>query len=155
MKSYTNRHGRTVHYDDNGNKLGESYQSRSGRQVTHYDAEGRRIGRSYGDPDRRMAHYDNDGNRTGSSYTAYPGRMRHYDAAGSHTADTWNSCLGTTTRPAAGSCGSLCGMLAYMYSQRGNISGKISTGKLCSICTPGTLRLAVCKFVKCGALHPG
>ena len=102
MKSYTNRHGRTVHYDDNGNKLGESYQSHSGRQVTHYDAEGRRIGRSYGDPDRRMVHYDNDGNRTGSSYTAYPGRIRHYDAAGSHTADTWNSCLGTTTRPAAG-----------------------------------------------------
>lgn len=99
MKSYTNRHGRTVHYDDRGQKIGESYQSASGRQVTHYDGEGRRTGRSYGDPNRRLTHYDGDGNRTGTSYTASPGRMRHYDAAGNHTADTWKSFFGAATRP--------------------------------------------------------
>lgn len=36
IKSYTNRSGNvTVHYDEDGNKVGESWVSVSGGQVTH------------------------------------------------------------------------------------------------------------------------
>ena len=63
IKSYQNRHGRTVHYDEAGHKIGESYRSPSGGRVIHYDASGREVGRSYGNPSGRMTHYDSDGNR--------------------------------------------------------------------------------------------
>lgn len=97
IKSYTNRHGRTVHYDEAGNKVGESHRSPSGGRVIHYDASGRESGRSYGSPSGRMTHYDGDGNRTGTSYTAWPGRIRHYDAQGQKTGDTVPTFWGTTT----------------------------------------------------------
>lgn len=100
IKSYTNRHGRTVHYDEAGNKVGESYQSPSGGRVIHYDASGREVGRSYGNPSGRMTHYDSDGNRTGTSYTAYPGRVRHYDTSGQKTGDTVPTFFGTQTEGA-------------------------------------------------------
>lgn len=97
IKSYQNRHGRTVHYDEAGNKVGESYQSLSGGRVIHYDASGREVGRSYGNPSGRMTHYDSAGNPTGTSYTAYPGRVRHYNASGQKTGDTVPTFFGTQT----------------------------------------------------------
>lgn len=98
IKSYTNRHGRTVHYDEAGNKVGESYRSPSGGRILHYDAQGNETGRSYGNPSGRMTHYDASGSRMGTSYTAYPGRIRHYGADGQKTGDTIPSFWGTTTQ---------------------------------------------------------
>jgi len=100
IKSYTNRHGRTVHYDEAGHKVGESYRSPSGGRVIHYDASGREVGRSYGNPSGRMTHYDSSGNRTGTSYTAYPGRVRHYNASGQKTGDTVPTFFGNKTEGA-------------------------------------------------------
>ena len=49
------------HYDEDGNKVGESWVSASGGQVTHYDADGNKTGVSYKSPAGHMTHYDSDG----------------------------------------------------------------------------------------------
>lgn len=97
IKSYTNKHGRTVHYDEAGNKVGVSYQSKSGGRVTHYDESGKETGRSYVNASGRMTHYNANGEKTGTSYTAYPGRVRHYDNQWHKTGDTQSSFAGYKT----------------------------------------------------------
>lgn len=42
ITSYTNSSSHIVHYDENGNKIGESFTSLSGGHVTHYDADGKK-----------------------------------------------------------------------------------------------------------------
>ena len=88
-KSYTNKSGRTVHYDEAGNRIGVSYRSKTGGRITHYDAQGNLTGRSYQNSTGRMTHYDANGQKTGTSYTAYPGRVRHYDNQWRKTGDTY------------------------------------------------------------------
>ncbi len=99
IKSYTSKSGRTVHYDENGNRVGVSYRSLSGGRVTHYDAKGNETGRSYVSPSGRMTHYDASGEKTGTSYTAYPKRIQHYDNQWNKTGDTCGTFFGTTTVP--------------------------------------------------------
>lgn len=80
IKSYTNLSGNvTVHYDEDGNKVGESWVSASGGQVTHYDADGNKTGVSYKSPAGHMTHYDSGGDMTGHSRITYPGQVKHYD----------------------------------------------------------------------------
>lgn len=98
IKSYTSSSGmKTVHYDENGNKVGESWRSASGGKVTHYDANGNKTGVSYGNQHGRMTHYDSDGNRTGASYGNSSGRIRHYDNNWSQTSETNPSFWGHTS----------------------------------------------------------
>lgn len=96
-KSYTNSSGRTVHYDEAGNKVGVSYRNKSGSRVTHYDAAASKTGHSYVNASGRMTHYNAQGEKTGTSYTAYPGRIRHYDNNWQKTGDTTNRFLGHST----------------------------------------------------------
>lgn len=80
IKSYTNLSGNvTVHYDEDGNKVGESWVSASGGQVTHYDADGNKTGVSFKSPSGHMTHYDNNWNKHGHSQITYPGQVKHYD----------------------------------------------------------------------------
>jgi hypothetical protein len=124
-QSYTNASGRTVHYDEAGNKVGVSYRSKSGGRVTHYDAAGNKTGQSYVNASGRMTHYNAQGEKTGTSYTAYPGRIRHYDNNWQKTGDTTNRFLrhstetsGGTSTPGTGSGmpagGAGCATLAVM-----------------------------------------
>ena len=79
MKSYTSASGaKTTHYDEDGNKIGESWRSPAG-QITHYDADGNKTGTTFTNSYGRMSHYDNDWNKTGNSQTMHSGQVRHYD----------------------------------------------------------------------------
>lgn len=98
IKSYTSSSGmKTVHYDENGNKVGESWRSASGGRVTHYDANGNKTGVSYDNQHGRMTHYDSDGNRTGTSYGNSSGRIRHYDNNWNQAGETNPSFWGHTS----------------------------------------------------------
>ena len=99
IKSYTSSSGmKTVHYDENGNKVGESWQSASGGKVTHYDANGNKTGVSYKSHSGHMTHYGSSGSKTGHSYINSVGQIRHYDTDYNKTGDTWGSGFGTTTQ---------------------------------------------------------
>ena len=101
-KSYTSASGmKTVHYDEAGNKVGESWRGPSGR-IIHYDAEGNETGRSYQNASGRMTHYGAQGERRGHSYTAPDGRMRHYHANGTH--ETTGRFFAKRTEPARAGC---------------------------------------------------
>ena len=80
IKSYTSASGmKTTHYDENGNKIGETWRSPAG-QLTHYDANGNKTGSSFTKPDGSMTHYDNNWNKTGYSRVTNGGhQVRHYD----------------------------------------------------------------------------
>lgn len=108
IKSYTSSSGmKTVHYDENRNKVGESWRSASGGKVTHYDANGNKTGVSYGNQHGRMTHYDSDGNHTGASYGNSSGRIRHYDNNWNQTGKTnpsfWGYTSETTKKPTSNS----------------------------------------------------
>lgn len=79
IKSYTSPSGtRTTHYDENGNKIGESWKSPAG-QITHYDANGKKTGTSFTNKYGHMTHYDKDWNKTGHSQIMHSGQVKHYD----------------------------------------------------------------------------
>ena len=79
IKSYTSVSGsKTTHYDENGNKIGETWRSPAG-QLTHYDANGNKTGTSFTNKYGRMSHYDNNWNKTGNSQVMHSGQVRHYD----------------------------------------------------------------------------
>ena len=99
IKSYTSSSGmKTVHYDENGNKIGETWQSASGGKATHYDANGNKTGVSYRSPAGHVTHYDSSGNKTGHSYINSAGQIKHYDTDYNKTGDTWGSGFGHTTQ---------------------------------------------------------
>ena len=102
IKSYTNQSGRTVHYDENGNRVGISYRSPSGGQAIHCDADGNRVGRSYISPAGRMTHYNESGKLTGRTFVSPSGNLRHYDSQRNTTGETRGTFFGTTTNGQAG-----------------------------------------------------
>ena len=130
-KSYTNPNGRTVPYDEAGNRVGESRRSPDGRRVIHYDAQGNETGRSYGNASGRLTHYDAEGRQTGVSYRAGSGRIRHYDTEGQKTGDTYPGFWGhTSVKQDIGSAG------PEQSAQTGLSSGCAS---LLAICIMGGL----------------
>lgn len=108
IKSYTNLSGNvTVHYDEDGNKVGESWVSASGRQVTHYDADGNKTGVSIKSPSGHMTHYDSDWNKTGHSQITYSGQVKHFDNEYNQTGESNQGffCMNTTGAPTSSSSG--------------------------------------------------
>ena len=104
IKSYTNLSGNvTIHYDEDGNKVGESWVSASGGQVTHYDADGNKTGVSFKSPGGHMTHYDGDGNKTGHSQITYPGQVKHYDTDYNQTGESNQGFFSMNTTGAPGS----------------------------------------------------
>ena len=112
IKSYTSASGaKTTHYDENGNKIGESWKSPAGR-ITHYDADGNKTGTSYVNKYGRMSHYDNNWNKTGNSQIMHKGQVRHYDNDWNQTGESNRDFWGThvtnnSTHRAASSPGCL------------------------------------------------
>ena len=94
VKSYTSASGmKTTHYDENGNKIGESWKSPGG-QITHYDANGNKTGTSFTNKHGHMSHYDNNWNKTGNSQVMHSGQVRHYDNDWNKTGETNKSFWG-------------------------------------------------------------
>lgn len=89
ITSYTSLSGmKTVHYDEAGNKIGESWTSASGGQITHYDADGNKTGVSYKSPSGHMTHHDSDWNKTGHSQITHSGQVKHYDTQYNKTGES-------------------------------------------------------------------
>ncbi len=88
IKSYTSASGaKTTHYDENGNKIGESWKSPGG-QITHYDANGNKKGTSFTNKYGHVSHYDNNWNKTGNSQIMHSGQVKHYDNAWNKTGES-------------------------------------------------------------------
>ena len=95
IKSCTDRSGmKTTHYDENGNKVGQSWASRSGGQITHYDADGNITGRSFKSPAGHMTHYDAHYHKTGHSQILHSGHVKHYDNDYNPTGDSYENFWG-------------------------------------------------------------
>ena len=74
--------GEKLHYDENGNKVGESWPGLFGGSYDHYDENGKYAG--YSDPGiiSDYNHYDAGNHRVGSSQRGVFGGYNHYDNDG-------------------------------------------------------------------------
>ena len=59
--------GTTIHYDENGNKVGKSVQGFFGGE-NHYDADGNCVGSSAPGIFADQIHYDANGNKVGDRF---------------------------------------------------------------------------------------
>lgn len=85
--------GETIHYDSNGNKIGESRPNFWGG-VDHFDANGNKTGHSEKSFFGGMNHYDNNDNKTGHSQQGFWGQTNHYDNHGNKTGESTRDFLG-------------------------------------------------------------
>ena len=106
VKSYTSASGaKTTHYDENGNKIGETWRSPAG-QLTHYDASGNKTGTSFTKSNGYMTHYDSSWNKTGHSRVTNGGRQaQHYDANWNKTGESNKKSFAYETSSAASGAG--------------------------------------------------
>ena len=96
IKSYRSRSGRrTTHFDEYGNKIGETYVTGRGRLATHYDANGNKTGTSKISRSGHMTHYDNNRNKTGESHAYHSGYVRHYDTHHNKISESRRNFWGT------------------------------------------------------------
>lgn len=120
IKSYTSASGvRTTHYDENGNKVGETWRSPAG-QLTHYDANGNKTGTSFTNKYGRMSHYDNNWNKTGNSQVMHSGQVRHYDNNWNKTGESNKTFWGArvtenSSRPSAHHAASSPGCATMLF----------------------------------------
>lgn len=108
-KSYKGLWGQTVHYDNNGNKIGSTWKNGTGGK-NHYDANMNVVGKSYKNFWGGTTHYDANMNPVGKSYRNFYGGITHYDNdmnevgkshrnfAGGQTTEYHRSCTGKPNR---------------------------------------------------------
>lgn len=85
--------GQTIHYDENGNKVGESWPSLFGGEE-HYDTNGNFIGSSERGLFADRVHYDANYNHVGETYTGLFGSKQHYGTSGK-IGSSWQGIAGT------------------------------------------------------------
>ena len=93
VTSQKNAFGTTYHYDEFGNKIGESRKGLFGT-TDHYDAYGKKVGSSVSGIATSQTHYNNSGQKVGTSYNGIT-NIDHYDAEGKHVGKTYNSGVAT------------------------------------------------------------
>ena len=94
-KSVQGLFGQTIHYDENGNKVGESWPGLFGGE-NHYDQDGTFIGSSERGLIADRVHYDADHQRIGETYTGLFGSKEHYGQDGK-IGSSWDGLTGTNT----------------------------------------------------------
>ena len=74
--------GEKIHYDEQGNKVGESWPGLFGGSWDHYDSDGNYIGRSDVGLFADQVHYDSHNENVGYSNRAVFGGTNHYSSDG-------------------------------------------------------------------------
>ena len=87
--------GETIHYDANGNKIGETRRNFWG-SYDHFDVNGNKIGTSRREFFGGMDHFDNDGNKTGHSHRGFFGEINHHNAQGDKVGESIRNFWGGT-----------------------------------------------------------
>ncbi len=74
--------GEIIHYDENGERIGESRPGLLDGSMIHYDADGNPVGRSDPGLFSDLVHRDGDGSVTGESIRGVFGTLEHYGPEG-------------------------------------------------------------------------
>lgn len=88
--------GNTLHYDESGNKVGESWPGLFGGSQEHYDANGNHIGSSHVGLFSEQVYYGENG-YAGRSDLGLFGERNHYNKDGDFIGDTWDTMIGETS----------------------------------------------------------
>ncbi len=89
--------GQKLHYDENGNYVGESWPGLFEGSMEHYDANGQYAG--YSDPGLFADHVHHNANSQyiGETWSGLTDHHKiHYDTKG-YTGDSWDTLIGTDT----------------------------------------------------------
>ncbi len=87
--------GSKIHYDENGNYVGESWPGLFEGSMQHYDANGQYVGYSTPGLFADQVHHGPDGRYLGETWSGIVnGHKIHYDADG-YAGDSWDMLLGT------------------------------------------------------------
>lgn len=87
--------GNIIHYDEHGNKIGESWPSLSGGYDT-YDAKGNKTGTTYEGLFGGYVSYDEHGRKTGTTYRGIVSN-HHYDEHGRKTGTSTPHIVSTSS----------------------------------------------------------
>lgn len=96
IRSIQGLFGQTIHYDENGNKVGESWPGLFTGSLEHYNDVGEHVGHSERGFIEDLVHYDSDNNCVGSSERGLFGSTHHYDSDG-YVGSTYESIFDSVT----------------------------------------------------------
>ena len=85
--------GETIHYDADGNRIGESRRNFTGG-YDHFDSNGNKVGSSHKNFVGGVNHYDADGEKCGSSSRGFWGQTNHYDTQGNKLGESTRNFTG-------------------------------------------------------------
>ena len=90
--------GETIHYDESGVKVGESWPGLFNGSMVHYGADGSYAGRSDPGLFAEFEHYDADGSHLGSTYHGLLNGMHvHYSDNDGYVGDTLDGLVSSDT----------------------------------------------------------
>lgn len=92
-KSVPGLFGGIIHYDENGNEVGYSWEGVTTGGYNHYDANGNMVGYSDRGVFASYVHSDASGHRLGATYESMPGYYSSYGEDG-FTGTTVETCYG-------------------------------------------------------------
>lgn len=96
IRSITGFFGQKIHYDEKGNRVGESWPGLFEGSMEHYDASGEHVGSSMPGLINDYVHYDDDNNAVGYSQRGLFGTTHHYGEDG-YEGDTVEGLFSSTT----------------------------------------------------------
>lgn len=85
--------GETIHYDADGNKVGESRKNGWGG-YDHFDADGNKVGSSHKNFWGGVDHHNANGEKVGNSNQGFWGQTNHYDNRGNKIGESTRNFSG-------------------------------------------------------------